>query len=89
MRTTIAAAPADFGKMMVEETEKWAKVVAASGASAARYFCIGAGASVVWMDPDRDLVAVVRWIDGAQIDGFCQRVSAAVPVKSVMSAESV
>lgn len=58
-------------------------------ASAASYFCIGAGASVVWMDPDRDLVAVVRWIDGAQIDGFCQRVSAAIPVKSVKSAESV
>ncbi|NQW80500.1 MAG: tripartite tricarboxylate transporter substrate binding protein [Polaromonas sp.] len=29
----IAGTPADFGKMMQEETEKWAKVVAASGAS--------------------------------------------------------
>ena len=51
-------------------------------ASAASYFCIGAGASVVWIDPDRDLVAVVRWIDGARIDGFCQRVAAAIPGKS-------
>jgi CubicO group peptidase (beta-lactamase class C family) len=48
-------------------------------ASAASYFCIGAGASVVWIDPDRDMVAVVRWIDGSQIDGFCQRVAQAVP----------
>ena len=30
---SIAGTPADFGKMMQEETEKWAKVVAASGAS--------------------------------------------------------
>ena len=48
-------------------------------ASAASYFLIGAGASVTWIDPDRQMVAVVRWIDGAQIDGFCQRVAAAVP----------
>jgi CubicO group peptidase (beta-lactamase class C family) len=47
-------------------------------ASKASYFCIGAGASVVWIDPERDMVAVVRWIDGSQIDGFCQRVSAAI-----------
>jgi CubicO group peptidase (beta-lactamase class C family) len=49
-------------------------------ASAASYFCIGAGASVVWIDPERDMVAVVRWIDGAKIDGFCERVSQAVTV---------
>ena len=48
-------------------------------ASAASYFCIGAGASVVWVDPARQLVAVVRWIDGGQIDGFCQRLLAAFP----------
>jgi CubicO group peptidase (beta-lactamase class C family) len=49
-------------------------------ASQASNFCIGAGASVVWIDPDRDMVAVVRWIDGSQIDGFCQRVAQAVPL---------
>jgi CubicO group peptidase (beta-lactamase class C family) len=49
-------------------------------ASKASYFCIGAGASVVWIDPDRDMVAVVRWIDGSQIDGFCKLVAQAVPV---------
>jgi CubicO group peptidase (beta-lactamase class C family) len=50
-------------------------------ASAASFFAIGAGASVVWVDPERQLVAVVRWIEGSHIDGFCQRVSAAVPRK--------
>jgi CubicO group peptidase (beta-lactamase class C family) len=49
------------------------------GASARSTFAIGAGASVVWVDPDRDVVAVVRWIDGSQINGFCERVSAAIP----------
>lgn len=47
-------------------------------ASAASYFCIGAGASVIWIDPELGLVAVVRWIDGARINGFCQRVVEAV-----------
>lgn len=55
-------------------------------ASAASYFCIGAGASMVWIDPDRDLVAVVRWIDGARIDGFCRRVAEAVPVAQRVAA---
>ena len=48
-------------------------------ASASSLFAIGAGASVVWVDPDRQMVAVVRWIDGGQIDGFCRRVAAAIP----------
>ncbi len=47
-------------------------------ASASSYFCIGAGASMVWIDPDRDLVAVVRWIDTTYIDGFCKRVAEAI-----------
>jgi CubicO group peptidase (beta-lactamase class C family) len=49
-------------------------------ASASSYFCIGAGASVVWIDPERDMVAVVRWIDTTQINGFCKRVTAAITV---------
>jgi CubicO group peptidase (beta-lactamase class C family) len=49
-----------------------------SAASRSSYFLIGAGASVVWIDPERDMVAVVRWIEGSQINGFCQRVSAAI-----------
>lgn len=48
------------------------------GASESSYFCIGAGASVVWIDPEKSLVAVVRWIEGSQIGGFCERVSKAL-----------
>jgi len=48
-------------------------------ASRASYFCIGAGASVVWVDPERDMVAVVRWIEGSRINGFCERVMQAIP----------
>ena len=58
-------------------------------ASKASFFCIGAGASMVWIDPDRDMVAVVRWIDGTQIDGFCARVAEAVaPVQALQWADS-
>jgi len=32
--TVLTGSPADFGKMLAEETEKWAKVVRASGAKA-------------------------------------------------------
>jgi len=38
---------------------------------------LGAGANLVWADPGRDLVAVIRWIDGAAIGGFVQRLAAA------------
>ena len=48
------------------------------GASRESWFAIGAGASMIWIDPLRRMVTVVRWIDTLHIDGFCQRVSAAV-----------
>jgi len=48
------------------------------GADLAAKAAPDAGASVIWIDPELDLVAVVRWIDGARIDGFCQRVAEAV-----------
>ena len=32
--TTLAGSPADFGKLIAEETEKWGKVVKFSGAKA-------------------------------------------------------
>ncbi|MCY7370375.1 MAG: hypothetical protein LH479_05770 [Polaromonas sp.] len=51
-------------------------------ASATSTFCIGVGASLVWTDPERRLVAVVRWIDGTRIDGFCERVVQAISTSS-------
>jgi hypothetical protein len=38
----------------------------------------GAGSNVIWIDPEHDLVAVVRWIDKASLDGFFARLLAAV-----------
>jgi hypothetical protein len=38
---------------------------------------IGNGANMIIVDPDRDLVAVVRWIDGSGADGFVKRLISA------------
>src|SRR3954447_2781193 len=48
------------------------------GASPASYFATGAGGNLTWIDPDNDLVAVMRWIDPAARDGFMRRVMAAL-----------
>ncbi|MFA7665875.1 MAG: serine hydrolase [Burkholderiaceae bacterium] len=42
------------------------------------FFALGAGSSVTWVDPDRRVVAVCRWIEGAKIDGFVGRVANAL-----------
>lgn len=34
------------------------------------FFAVGAGTSLIWVDPERSVVAVVRWIDGAHADTF-------------------
>ena len=47
-------------------------------APASSFFALGAGSNVLWVDPDHDLVAVVRWIAPNAIDGFIARVVAAV-----------
>ncbi len=33
---------------------------------------------MIWCDPDRDLVAVLRWIDKGAVDGFLLRLAGAV-----------
>src|SRR5690606_9886029 len=42
------------------------------------FFARGAGSNIIWICPDHDLVAVVRWIDEGAVDGFIQRVLAAI-----------
>jgi hypothetical protein len=37
---------------------------------------------MVYVDPENDLVAVVRWIDNNAVDGFLKRLIAAVAAKS-------
>jgi CubicO group peptidase (beta-lactamase class C family) len=39
-------------------------------ASEASFFAVGAGGNITWIDPDNDLVAVLRWMDPAAVDGF-------------------
>jgi len=47
-------------------------------APATAFAHIGNGTNVIYVDPDHDLVAVVRWIDNRSIDGFLRMLLAAV-----------
>ena len=44
---------------------------------ASSYFAFGAGSSFTWIEPDRKMVVVVRWIDSAHADAFFGKVLAA------------
>jgi len=46
-------------------------------ASEASYCASGAGGNLTWIDPDNDIVAVLRWIDPASRDGFMRLVTEA------------
>lgn len=46
--------------------------------SAASFSALGAGNNVIWCDPDRDLVVVLRWIDKGAVDGFLLRLAGAL-----------
>ena len=47
-------------------------------APASAFAHIGNGTNVIYVDPDHDLVAVVRWIDNKSTDEFVKRLLAAV-----------
>jgi CubicO group peptidase (beta-lactamase class C family) len=49
-----------------------------ASAPATSVFAVGAGNNMIWIDPDHDLVTVMRWIDGAAVGGFMGRLMAAV-----------
>ncbi|MBI1396791.1 MAG: serine hydrolase [Betaproteobacteria bacterium] len=42
------------------------------------WFAFGAGSSFTWIEPERRMVVIVRWIDAAHADGFFGRVLEAV-----------
>ena len=50
-------------------------------APASSFVHIGNGANMIYVDPEHDLVAVARWIDGKAMDEFVKRLLAAVPEK--------
>ncbi len=47
-------------------------------APANNYYHAGAGVNRIWVDPEHDLVVVIRWINGDAFDGFAKRVLAAI-----------
>ncbi|MCW5626065.1 MAG: serine hydrolase [Burkholderiales bacterium] len=47
-------------------------------APAGSFFALGAGGNVIWVYPQADLVVVCRWLDVPKIDGFVQKLVAAV-----------
>ena len=40
---------------------------------------VGNGTNAIYVDPEHDLVAVVRWIENSQLDGFVKRLLEAAP----------
>ena len=47
-------------------------------ASERSYFAFGWGSHIVWIDPDNDLVTVLRWIERKQAGGFVERLLGAI-----------
>lgn len=45
---------------------------------ASAFSALGAGTNVIWVDPEHEIVAVLRWINGASVDGFVDRLLAAM-----------
>ena len=52
--------------------------ISVPSAPAGSFAYLGAGANMIYIDPDHDIVAVVRWIDSGQRNGFIGRLMAAV-----------
>ncbi|MEX2519221.1 MAG: serine hydrolase [Paracoccaceae bacterium] len=50
----------------------------APGASRSSFFALGVGSNVVWIDPENDLVAVVRWIEKTAVGEFAEKVTHAL-----------
>ncbi len=47
------------------------------GASENSFAAVGAGTNIIWLDPDKDLLVVARWMDQGAVAEFLARVSAA------------
>jgi CubicO group peptidase (beta-lactamase class C family) len=45
-----------------------------SNAPESSYFASGAGWSIIWVDPEHDLIVVARWIDNKKINEFAGKV---------------
>ncbi|MDB4947522.1 MAG: serine hydrolase [Gemmatimonadetes bacterium] len=74
LATTPAAIKPTYGAMWWLNTDRKLYPAASPGS----FFALGAGSNVIWVDPEHDVVAVMRWIDNKEIGGFLERVTAAV-----------
>lgn len=45
---------------------------------ASSYFAVGAGSSFTWIEPEKKLVVIVRWLNSAHADAFFGKVYQAV-----------
>lgn len=50
-------------------------------APAAAFVHVGNGTNIIYVDPVNDVVAVVRWIENGAVDGFVQRMLAAMTLE--------
>ena len=48
------------------------------GAPESSFAARGAGSNVIWIDPEHDLVAVIRWIDKSSVAGLVRLLVQAV-----------
>jgi CubicO group peptidase (beta-lactamase class C family) len=49
-----------------------------AAASEQSYFAFGWGSHIVWIDPDNDLVTVLRWVERRKAGGFVERLLGAI-----------
>ena len=69
MRTPSKIAPFYGYLVWINQSQRIFRSVPASS-----YFAIGAGSSFTWMEPERGMVLVVRWIDAEHAEEFFSRV---------------
>ena len=50
-------------------------------APATAFTHIGAGANIIYVDPENDLIIVARWIESSAADGIIKRVLASLQKK--------
>jgi CubicO group peptidase (beta-lactamase class C family) len=73
MRTPCAVAPF-YGYLIWLNLER----SVFPSAPASSFFAIGAGSSITWIDPERKMVVVVRWINPDHADAFFRKIGEAV-----------
>ena len=73
MTTPCALAPF-YGYLVWLNTDR--RVMPAAGESS--FFAVGAGSSVIWHDPSRDLIAVIRWVEADGANAVVAAIDAAL-----------